>query len=198
MSNKRLRDTRRAKQRKKKMTTSLIWGGVVVAVLALAVILVFVPARPSEGEAVPIMADAGAHVPEGQDPGPFNSDPPTSGRHYGQPLDAGLYKSGDPETMVEYPEGYLLHNLEHGYVIFWYNCDVLDTAKDCDELKGQIQDVMDGFSSVKLIAFPRASLDAPFVMTSWGQMQRFEKFDQGLAIKFVQANRNRAPEPNAP
>ena len=25
-------------------------------------------------------------------------------------------------NLPQYPEGYLVHNLEHGYVIFWYNC----------------------------------------------------------------------------
>ena len=144
------------------------------------------------------MADAGAHVPEGQDPGPFNSDPPTSGRHYSQPFDPGFYEEGDLETQVDYPAGHLLHNLEHGYVIFWYNCDELDNAVDCDDLKEQIKNVMNRFLGAKMVAFPWASIDEPVVMTTWGQMLRFDKFDERAAREFVQANRNRAPEPNAP
>jgi len=35
-------------------------------------------------------------------------------------------------------------------------------------------------------------------MTSWGQLQEFEVFDEDLAATFVDRNRNRAPEPNAP
>jgi hypothetical protein len=198
VSNKKLRDARRAKKQKKKVISTLIWSTILVIVLALVAFIVYDSARPSKGEAVPIMENAGAHVSEGTDPGPFNSDPPTSGRHYGQPLDPGFYEEGDAETQLVFPEGYLLHNLEHGYVIFWYNCEVLDIAEDCDGLKEQINNVMDRFLSVKLVAFPWTSIDEPVVMTTWGQILRFEKFDERMAREFVQANRNRAPEPNAP
>ena len=198
MSNKRLRESRQAKKRKKKLTSFLIWAGIALVLLVIGAIVVYDATRPSEGQAVPIMVDAGAHVPEGQDPGPFNSDPPTSGRHYSQPFDAGFYETGDPETLVDYPEGHLLHNLEHGYVIFWYNCETLDSADECSNLKSQISDVMDRFLSEKLIAFPWASMEEPVVMTTWGQMLRFEKFEEKAAREFIQANRNRAPEPNAP
>jgi hypothetical protein len=65
-------------------------------------------------------------------------------------------------------------------------------------LKTQIQSVINGFNSVKLIAFPWESLDIPVAMTSWGQLQEFEVFNEALAATFVDRNRNWAPEPNAP
>ncbi len=198
MSKQKLREDRRAKQRKKNIVNSLIWGAIIVVLLALGGYLFAKMNQPALGEKVPIMANASEHLSEGENPGPFNSDPPTSGRHYGQPLDAGFYEAGDPATPVIYPEGYLLHNLEHGYVIFWYNCETLDTAAECDALKIQIKDVMSKFLEVKLIAFPWPSLDVPVVMTSWGYMLRFDEFDQGQARSFISANRNHAPEPNAP
>ena len=99
--------------------------------------------------------------------------------------------------MPDYPEGYLVHNLEHGYVIFWYNCDLLDD-NSCSVLKTQIQSVITAFNDIKLIAFPWESLDVPVAMTSWGQLQEFEVFNEDLAETFVDRNRNRAPEPNAP
>jgi len=143
------------------------------------------------------MANAGDHVTEGSDPGPYNSNPPTSGPHYEQEYDAGFYDQNSHEAQVQYPEGYLGHNLEHGYVIYWYNCDLLDKV-GCDQLKAQIQTSMTKNGSTKLIAFPSSSIDDPVVMVSWGQMQRFETFDEDLAGKFVSINRNRAPEPDAP
>lgn len=143
------------------------------------------------------MANAGEHVAVGQDPGPFNSDPPTSGRHYGDEYEAGFYEESDPEAQHEYPEGFLLHNLEHGYVIFWYNCNLLNDGA-CNNLKTQIKSVIDDFNGVKVIGFPRATIDAPVVATTWGRMQRFDVFDEELAADFVRANRGRAPEPNAP
>ncbi len=46
----------------------------------------------------------------------FNSNPPTSGKHNADWIRAGIY-----ETPKEDP--YLVHSLEHGYVIISYNCD---------------------------------------------------------------------------
>ncbi len=58
--------------------------------------------------------------------------------------------------------------------------------------------MIDEFNGYKVIGFPRASISEPVVATSWGHLQRFDTFDEELASKFVQANRERAPEPNAP
>jgi hypothetical protein len=135
------------------------------------------------------------HVAEGTDPGPYNSDPPTSGKHYEATLNAGFYNEGD--VAVAHPEGHLVHNLEHGYVIFWYNCSPLSET-ECTELKGQIQGVMEGENNFKVIAFPWPSIDVPVVMTSWGRILRLENFDPQVAQNFVQTRRNKAPEPNAP
>ena len=95
------------------------------------------------------------------------------------------------------PEGYLIHNLEHGYIIFWYNCNILD-ENECTALTDQIRQVMDSFDNFKTIAFPWDSIDVPLVMTSWGRLLRFETFDAELASNFYRTNLNKAPEPNAP
>lgn len=197
MSKQKLREVRRAKNQRQKLISTLIWSGVAIAVVALFGFLIWDAVQPAAGESVPIMANSEAHVPEGQDPGPFNSDPPTSGPHYAGEFDAGFYEEPSSETRVPYPEGYLGHNLEHGYVIYWYNCGLLDES-ECTELKDQIKTSMADNGRTKLIAFPRASLVVPVVMTSWGQMQRFNTFDEDQARKFVSTNRNHAPEPNAP
>ena len=196
MGKRSIREAQREKKRRRKRRSKII--GIGIGIMALAVVGFFgwSALRPSIGEEVPIMANAGEHVEPGSDPGPFNSNPPTSGRHYGQEYEAGFYDENSQQAQAPYPEGYLGHNLEHGYVIFWYNCDSLDEI-GCDALKSQIQEVMDKYDGFKVIAFPSDSLDAPLVMASWGQLLRFETFDEGLASQFVKVNRNRAPEPNA-
>jgi hypothetical protein len=98
---------------------------------------------------------------------------------------------------VAFPEGYIVHNLEHGYVVFWYNCDLLSES-ECSTLKSEIRTVIDEFDGVKLIAFPWSSLDVPLAMTSWDRIFRFDSFDPQTAAAFVRANRNQSPEPNAP
>ena len=168
-----------------------------MAVVAVFGFMIWNAVRPAAGESVPVMANSEAHVPEGQNPGPFNSDPPTSGPHYAGEYEAGFYDESSPEAQAPFPEGYLGHNLEHGYVIYWYNCDLLD-SNDCTELKDQIKESMVDNGRTKLIAFPRVSLDVPVAMTTWGQLLKMDKFDTSQAKKFVSANRNRAPEPNAP
>jgi len=130
----------------------------------------------------------------GTDPGPYNTNPPTSGRHYPDTLKAGFYDEGS--TNYPHPEGYLVHNLEHGYIIFWYNCALLD-GPGCSQLKDQLKGVLQAENNLKVIAFPRSNIDAPVIATSWGRMLTFEKFDPQLARQFVTLNRNKAPEPNA-
>jgi hypothetical protein len=190
------KQTLRENRRRRKTITRIIWG--VVAIILIAVIGYFVwnALKPAAGQTVPIMADTG-HVEEGQDPGPYNTDPPTSGRHYANELEAGFYEEADRDSISGFPEGYLVHNLEHGYVIFWYNCDLV-TDGECTELKSQIRSVLDRENNFKVIAFPWDSLKVPVVLTSWGQMQEFETFNPELAQSFVRQNRNQAPEPLAP
>jgi len=197
MSKKNLRETRRARKKRQQLVSILIWSGVAFVVIVLFGYIIWGAVRPRDGEAIPIMENAGDHVPEGSDPGPFNSDPPTSGRHYDEEYDAGFYDENSSEAQVPYPEGYLGHNLEHGYVIYWYNCDLVD-EESCAELKNQIQESMANNGGTKLIAFPRTTLDVPVVLTSWGQMLRMDSFNQDQAKRFISANRNHAPEPNAP
>lgn len=182
---------------RKKGVTNYIWGGLGIAILAVVGLMVWQVVRPAVGEAVSIPADYETHIEAGTPPGPYPSDPPAGGVHYPNELDAKFYQEADLAFLSEYPEGSLVHNLEHGYVIFWYNCAVLDEA-GCTLLKANIQKVMDGFDGVKLIAFPWESLEVPVAMTSWSRLQRFETFDPSQARAFIKANRNRAPEPNAP
>lgn len=187
----------RAKRRRKAMRTKLIWGGLGLIVLAALGLLVFQGAPPTVGEEVPVNPNYARHIEEGLDPGPFPSDPPAGGIHYAGKVDAGFYYENSPQAQVANPEGFIGHSMEHGYVIFWYNCADLSEG-DCTTLKSDIESVMDDFNGLKLIAFPWPSLDIPLVMTSWGRLQRFEIFDPKTATEFIDTNRNRAPEAGAP
>ena len=197
MSKMNFREERKAKKRKQKLVSTLIWSGIALVVVGLFGYIIWRAVQPAAGEAVPVMANSEAHVNEGEDPGPFNSNPPTSGPHYAEEYDAGFFDETSPEAQVPYPEGYLGHNLEHGYVIYWYNCDLLD-SNECAALKDQIKESMADNGGTKLIAFPRTSIEVPVAMTTWGQLLKMDEFDPSQAKKFVSANRNRAPEPNAP
>lgn len=180
------------RNRKQKLVANFIWGGIGVAVIAILGLVIWQGVKPAVGQSIPIMV-SDPHIPLDSDPGQYNSDPPTSGPHYANEAREGFYDS----NKYQFPAGYLVHNLEHGYVIFWYNCDLLDES-GCTNLKEQIKTTMDELGGAKLIAYPWTSLDVPFVITSWGRMQRFETFDAEQAKSFYRANLNKAPEPNAP
>ena len=176
----------------KKLISNLTWGGIGVVVLAFIGFIVWQGVKPAAGEFVPIMTSE-PHIPTDSDPGQYNSDPPTSGLHYAEEANVGFYD----ENAYTYPAGYLVHNLEHGYVIFWYNCDLLDESA-CSEWKSQVRSVMDELGGRKMIAYPWPSLGVPLAATSWGRIQKFEIFDAEQAKAFYRANLNKAPEPNAP
>ncbi len=202
MNKNRRKELKKARKRKF-YARYYIFGGAGLVVLGLIVFLII--------KAIPASAnsDAGTnlevsftslsrdHIQEGTDPGPYSSDPPAGGHHYPSTLPTKFYQESDVAALPVHPEAYLVHNLEHGYVIFWYNCQALDPATPCDTLKAQIKSVMDQFNGVKVIAFPWKSLTVPLAMTSWGKVERFAAFDQTLATNFVLRNRYKAPEPDA-
>jgi hypothetical protein len=179
---------------------------ILVGVVALGGIVYALSVRAQEEPAavqgaiereVTIMADT-SHYPEGQAMPAHNSNPPTSGPHYASTYPVGFYTEEQAANLPQLPEGFLVHNLEHGYVIFWYNCALVEDEESCANLQGEIQEVMEQADNFKVIGFPWPSLEKPVVMTSWGRMIEFSSFDPDRALAFVQQNRNKAPEPNAP
>ncbi|HKI54582.1 MAG TPA: DUF3105 domain-containing protein [Anaerolineales bacterium] len=192
MNTKTKREQRRKKHQRQQLTSNLMWGGIAIAVATIIGLIIWQGIKPAAGEAIPEMVEV-PHILPDTDPGQYNSDPPTSGPHYAQEAEAGFFDA----NIYTYPAAYLVHNLEHGYVIFWYNCDLLDESA-CSELKSKIRSVMNELGGTKLIAYPWPSIDVPLVITSWGRLQRFETFDTEKAKAFYNANLNRSPEPNAP
>ena len=72
------------------------------------------------------------HVPDGQEI--FYQDaPPAFGEHYAtpDPMERKLYTAGDRPEL-----GILVHNLEHGYTILWYDQTVADDPEQMNQLRG--------------------------------------------------------------
>ncbi|HEY3310533.1 MAG TPA: DUF3105 domain-containing protein [Anaerolineales bacterium] len=186
---------RQREQRKKKQTYAVIGVAALVVVGVITAILWQSAKTQPVGEAVSVPPDYINHVAVGT-PLSYPSDPPAGGPHYGNTFERGFYDETSLPNQPGDPQGYLVHNLEHGYVIFWYNCAKLD-ENACKDLKTGIKTLMDSKNNNKLIAFPWKSIDSPLVMTSWGRLQRFDKFDERLARAFIDANLNKSPEPDA-
>ncbi len=132
------------------------------------------------------------HVEIGQSHTPYNSDPPTSGEHYPVWADPGFY--GEQDRIAD---EYLVHNLEHGYVILWYDCEQLSTS-ECSALTSDIQELINEYDSYKLIGMPRSGMDYPLILTSWGHMAVFDTFNADLIREYINTYQNDSPEPSAP
>ncbi len=190
------RDDRRKKRQHEQRASQLWWGGGIVLVVGVLALLFWYANRPLLGDNFPTTGEDD-HVDDGQ-PIVYSTDPPTSGTHYPTWWEPGFYDETSPEaTNFPFPAGYLVHNLEHGYVIFWYNC-ALVTPEACTTLKSNLRAVIETANNLKVIAFPWTTTDVPVVATSWGQMLKMETFDPKLAADMIQRNRNHAPENNAP
>ena len=172
----------------------LIWVAAGVAFVAMLGYLVYKQAQPVPRPGVDVPIQGRDHIAEGVPHDPYNSDPPTSGPHYALPAQAGLYDDAPADE-------YLVHSLEHGYVIIWYNCE-LYTAGTCEELKEKIRDTMSRAgvspisSTLKLIAAPRPSMPQVLALTAWGRIDKMTAYDATEIINFIKAFREmRAPQP---
>lgn len=92
----------------------IIIVGVSLAALVAVIIWAYLESsKPLPGE---LTQDQGRdHVTVGTEV-EYKTNPPTSGKHYPDWIRAGIYQ--DPQD-----DRYLVHSLEHGYVILSYNCD---------------------------------------------------------------------------
>lgn len=86
---------------------------------------------------------------------PYSSDPPTSGPHFGLTARWGFYDR-------QVPDEYVVHNLEHGGVVIWYEGDPVDYALSFNDLLHE---------QAKLVVSPRANLDG-VAATAWGVVLR--------------------------
>ncbi len=204
MSDKSKKQSRRQHIRQRQRRQQSMSKGIfiIAAVIAIGSVVYLVLTNPSVeqpteavGVSVVQMSSSG-HVETGIDV-EYSTDPPTSGQHYGAPMPAGVYNAGD--IIAPFPESNIVHSMEHGYVVFWYNCSSMSLAA-CEQLKSQIAAVLSKVGGQKVIVYPWNTIAEPLVMTSWTQIQPFSTFDADLAADFVLANRShpRAPEPNVP
>ena len=189
-SKKEMQARARARQQR---NSRLTWGAAALLALAALAYGGWQLFRPRLGVSVPEMGRE--HIQLSVPHEPYNSDPPTSGPH-AAPIQAGFYDEAAPDES-------LVHNLEHGYVVIWYNCAGMDEVA-CDAFKAQIRDVMERAGTVdlsgatKVIAVPRPTLPGPIAATSWGRLYQPEAFDAAELLTFIKEFRKKAPEPNAP
>jgi len=125
------------------------------------------------------------HVRSSQDLD-YDRVPPLSGQHYFQSAGAGFYE--------EMPAlGHLVHSLEHGHVVVYYDPGALssDTRAGLENLTSTYTGQWSG-----VIAAPNPNDDpaAPYVLTAWQVRLRMDEYDPETVDAFLDAFRGRGPE----
>jgi hypothetical protein len=150
--------------------------GAIAALAIIAAVVYFVAFSSPRAER---FADQGNdHLANPSDPvtEAWNSNPPTSGQHWGNGwADPGVKTEPISDTIT-------VHNLEHGYVLIHYR-------------QGLEQETVDRLANVTrqlqqrnpcVIMMPRAAdqIDAPIVLTSWTYKLSLQEFNEGTITRF--------------
>ena len=119
--------------------------------------------------------------------GSYNTDPPTSGEHYGAPyapIPWGFTATVNP------PEVWL-HNAEHGGIVVLYR----DPA-DLDTVRQFIANAPPDpeFGEVKIIDSQYPLSGHRFALVSWGWLEFMDTWDSAAATRFYEAHVDRGTE----
>ncbi len=136
--------------------------------------------KPLIGQVVQV---SGGHVPAGTSV-QYSTNPPAGGQHYGDSTaHAGIYDTSNVPA-----DGYLVHSLEHGAVILWYNPKILSS-----EQINKLKDIFNQTSGKSIMA-PRSSMDVSAGLSSWGQVLKLKSIDEKQIKAFFDMNSGRGPE----
>lgn len=111
---------------------------------------------------VPICTDAQIAAKQVSKPLCYTSNPPTSGPHADQPMPFKVLDNPAPKEN-------LIHNMEHGGVVIWYNTTDQSVI---DKLKGLANDQIDRRRLVVLTAYSGMEANT-IAVTSWTRLDKF-------------------------
>ena len=140
----------------------------------------------------PLLADAESFPSEGANHVSSGSDidyeriPPLSGPHYLQSAAPGFYE----ETPAL---GNLVHSLEHGYIVVYYDPDALTPEARAD-LENLTSTYTEQWQAVIAAPHPEDNPDAAYVLTAWQVRQDMDEYDPETVRAFLDAFRGRGPE----
>ncbi len=175
----------------KKQQQYLIIGGVIAAAALLIFGVLYPMMQPraptSTGSAacdnLQVMADEGReHLKPGETPPPYKSVPPTSGTHNLEPYPAGVYDKNADITR-------LLHSLEHGYVILYYNNIPPEEVQQLIRIQQS--------DPYKLIVAEYPNMPQKIAIAAWDHLQNCSGVNEQVIRSFIAQFRDHGPEPGA-
>ncbi len=118
----------------------------------------------------------------------YDTSPPTSGPHYNSPAAAGFYDAGNAPAM-----GNLVHSLEHGAVVVYYDPSALSDEQE-EHLRSLTQQYTGTWASVIAVPTSTANVDSPVVLTAWRNVLRLDGYDEATVEAFLAEFLGRGPE----
>jgi len=112
----------------------------------------------------------------------YATGPPVCGSHHDASVKPGFY------TTEQVPEE-LVHSLEHGYVVIYYDQPEPTVLQALQDLAERFTGEWDG-----VVVAPRPGLGQAIILTAWGKMLRLDAFGKDVTMSFIDAYRGRGPE----
>ena len=110
-------------------------------------------ARAAGCEVKDVKATAREHTTSLDQRVKYNSNPPTSGRHYEIPAEDGTYGDAPPDEE-------LVHGMEHGRVIFWVKPSIPEDQRA--NIRALVED-----DSYQMFLVPRSNMPYAVAATAW-------------------------------
>ncbi|WP_436923366.1 DUF3105 domain-containing protein [Halosimplex amylolyticum] len=131
-------------------------------------------------------SEGNRHVSGGTDIN-YETVPPTSGTHYGgSTVSAGFYT--DRQEL-----GSLVHSLEHGAVIVYYDPAEISDAGE-EGLRGWASNQTGNWQSFIAVPNPNEDPEATYVLTAWEKRLTMNEYDAGKVRAFAAEYIGRGPE----
>lgn len=175
-------------KRREKIIRKITWWLIALAVLTSVGWWIYGYFRKASVQGPPpgefFEAQSRDHVGPDQEHPAYNSNPPTGGWHYDDPVQTGIYD-------VEFSDGQLIHNLEHSHIWIAYKPD-LPT--------GQIEklaEIAKDYGS-RVIMAPRSANDSLIALVAWEHLLKLDTVDEALIRRFIDAYRGTAGPEKVP
>ena len=184
---------RQRRQRRKRYVRLMAFLGVgiisilfIFALFASGIQSVFGPNRGApEGPGERYQAQPSTHIEIGDTHPSYSTKPATSGWHYDEAASWGVKNEPVPEER-------LIHNLEHGGVVIYYNC-----PEGCPETVEKLAEIVNKTDETILAPYP--DMETIIALTEWTFIERLNEYDEDRVKAFIRAHLNspNAPEPLA-
>ncbi len=182
---KQAREEQRIQMRREKIKKNMVRFSITFIILCVIVygIIVLVRMSGPQGEdfSTAYLNQGRNHIAVGEESKSYNSNPPSSGDHYGQTARGGFYDEPLADETV-------IHNLEHGDIWIAYHPKISSEAKE----------TLKKFAGQYVVVSPRSQNDGNISLVAWGRVDTFDiendAVDEHRIQDVISRYDNRGPE----